>query len=269
MEGPVLVHVRTQKGRGYEPAIADQVSFHGAALPPMTVIEGGANGQGQAVSAAAQAEGDATPSSEQVEVVQVEAAELHDGHGQRADRARARPTRASWPSPPACPPAPGCRASRRSSRPDVRRRHRRAARDDAGHRSRARRHAPIRGHLLDVPAARVRPDRARRLPERRAGGDRRRPGRPGRRGRHQPPGHVHHPRPAPAAQPDRGFAQGRAGAAPTAAHGVRPGPPVRAALPARLGPRPAGCRPNTDPGRQGRGPARGQRTCSSSASGRS
>jgi 1-deoxy-D-xylulose-5-phosphate synthase len=36
-KGPVLVHVRTQKGRGYRPAEADQVSFHGAALPPMDV----------------------------------------------------------------------------------------------------------------------------------------------------------------------------------------------------------------------------------------
>lgn len=35
LEGPTLVHVRTQKGRGYQPAEADQVSFHGAALPPM------------------------------------------------------------------------------------------------------------------------------------------------------------------------------------------------------------------------------------------
>jgi 1-deoxy-D-xylulose-5-phosphate synthase len=33
--GPVLVHVRTQKGRGYHPAEKDQVGFHGAALPPM------------------------------------------------------------------------------------------------------------------------------------------------------------------------------------------------------------------------------------------
>ena len=37
LPGPVLVHVRTQKGRGYRPAEADQVSFHGAALPPMDV----------------------------------------------------------------------------------------------------------------------------------------------------------------------------------------------------------------------------------------
>jgi 1-deoxy-D-xylulose-5-phosphate synthase len=37
LPGPAIVHVRTQKGRGYRPAEADQVSFHGAALPPMTV----------------------------------------------------------------------------------------------------------------------------------------------------------------------------------------------------------------------------------------
>jgi 1-deoxy-D-xylulose-5-phosphate synthase len=37
LDGPVIVHVRTQKGKGYKPAEADQVSFHGAALPPMAV----------------------------------------------------------------------------------------------------------------------------------------------------------------------------------------------------------------------------------------
>ena len=37
LKGPVLVHVRTQKGRGYRPAETDQVSFHGAALPPIEV----------------------------------------------------------------------------------------------------------------------------------------------------------------------------------------------------------------------------------------
>jgi 1-deoxy-D-xylulose-5-phosphate synthase len=37
LDGPTIVHVRTQKGRGYQPAMADQVSFHGAALPPMDV----------------------------------------------------------------------------------------------------------------------------------------------------------------------------------------------------------------------------------------
>jgi 1-deoxy-D-xylulose-5-phosphate synthase len=38
LDGPVIVHVRTQKGRGYRPAERDQVGFHGAALPPMSVI---------------------------------------------------------------------------------------------------------------------------------------------------------------------------------------------------------------------------------------
>ncbi len=37
LKGPVIVHVRTQKGHGFRPAEADQVGFHGAALPPMTV----------------------------------------------------------------------------------------------------------------------------------------------------------------------------------------------------------------------------------------
>jgi 1-deoxy-D-xylulose-5-phosphate synthase len=35
--GPVLVHVRTRKGKGYRPAERDQVGFHGAALPPITL----------------------------------------------------------------------------------------------------------------------------------------------------------------------------------------------------------------------------------------
>ncbi len=37
LSGPVIVHVRTQKGKGYKPAEKDQVSFHGAALPPMAL----------------------------------------------------------------------------------------------------------------------------------------------------------------------------------------------------------------------------------------
>jgi 1-deoxy-D-xylulose-5-phosphate synthase len=38
LPGPTIVHVRTQKGRGFRPAEADQVGFHGAALPPMGVV---------------------------------------------------------------------------------------------------------------------------------------------------------------------------------------------------------------------------------------
>jgi len=44
LTGPVLVHVRTQKGKGYRPAERDRVSFHGAALPPMTLPVNGADG---------------------------------------------------------------------------------------------------------------------------------------------------------------------------------------------------------------------------------
>ena len=35
--GPTIVHVRTQKGHGFQPAETDQVSFHGAALPPIAM----------------------------------------------------------------------------------------------------------------------------------------------------------------------------------------------------------------------------------------
>ncbi len=48
LKGPVIVHVRTQKGRGFRPAEADQISFHGAALPPMDLATHGkpqANGE--------------------------------------------------------------------------------------------------------------------------------------------------------------------------------------------------------------------------------
>jgi 1-deoxy-D-xylulose-5-phosphate synthase len=40
LPGPTIVHVRTQKGRGFRPAETDQVGFHGAALPPMTLNPG-------------------------------------------------------------------------------------------------------------------------------------------------------------------------------------------------------------------------------------
>ena len=41
LPGPTIVHVRTHKGRGYRPAEADQIGFHGAALPPMTMVPAG------------------------------------------------------------------------------------------------------------------------------------------------------------------------------------------------------------------------------------
>ncbi len=55
LKGPVIVHVRTQKGRGFIPAETDQIGFHGAALPPIT-IPAASNGNGTVGAA-----GDAAP----------------------------------------------------------------------------------------------------------------------------------------------------------------------------------------------------------------
>jgi 1-deoxy-D-xylulose-5-phosphate synthase len=65
LDGPVIVHVRTQKGRGYQPAVADQVSFHGAALPPMTVVPGGVLGAPSVATVSGNGDGEATPSMAQ------------------------------------------------------------------------------------------------------------------------------------------------------------------------------------------------------------
>ncbi len=58
--GPVIVHVRTQKGKGYKPAETDQINFHGAALPPMAVPPTDAHDR---VSPGAARNGDAMTSS--------------------------------------------------------------------------------------------------------------------------------------------------------------------------------------------------------------
>jgi len=58
--GPVIVHVRTQKGKGYKPAETDQINFHGAALPPMAVPPTDAHDR---VSLGAARNGDAMTSS--------------------------------------------------------------------------------------------------------------------------------------------------------------------------------------------------------------
>ena len=97
--------------------------------------------------------------------------------------------------------------------PDVRRRDRRAALDGDGHRPGDGRDAAGRRALFDVPPARLRPDRPRRLPERPAGADRGRPVRAGRGGRHEPPGDVHAAGAAPDPEPRHRVAEGRAGAA--------------------------------------------------------
>jgi 1-deoxy-D-xylulose-5-phosphate synthase len=60
LRGPVIVHVRTQKGRGFRPAEADQVGFHGAALPPMSLPKP-VNGNGLAAMPTESMADDAAP----------------------------------------------------------------------------------------------------------------------------------------------------------------------------------------------------------------
>jgi 1-deoxy-D-xylulose-5-phosphate synthase len=74
--GPVIVHVRTQKGKGYKPAEADQVNFHGAALPPMTLVPAtdshdrisGTNGQNGVRMASSAADGSKVTQSPDAEL---------------------------------------------------------------------------------------------------------------------------------------------------------------------------------------------------------
>ena len=180
LPGPTIVHVRTQKGRGFRPAEADQVGFHGAALPPIAVAgdarpDGARDGDDPAD--ADRVDGRRRRAAGPGRAGTGQASQLHGGLRGRAHRAR--PDR-----------SPDRRDHRRHADrhghgevpgrvpgPHVRRRDRRAARDDAGDRAGDGRHAAGRGALLDVPPAGLRPDRPRRLPERPAGPHRRRPGR--------------------------------------------------------------------------------------------
>ncbi len=74
LKEPVIVHVRTQKGKGYKPAETDQVSFHGAALPPIAVAPatdghdriGAPTGTGGSVTSSA-ADGSAMTASREAE----------------------------------------------------------------------------------------------------------------------------------------------------------------------------------------------------------
>ena len=197
--GPVLVHVRTQKGRGYHPAEKDQVGFHGAALPPMadpyearrrttrSPLGAGEISATPSAGPRSTGEGDApvpaafaaprTPNYTHYFAQEVIAAA-------REDR-RIVAITAGMPTGTGPEPVPGrVPGSLRG------RRHRRAARGRPRDGDRHGRRPPGGGHLRHLPAAGLRPDRPRRLPERPAGPHRGGPGRPRGRGRNQPPGDV-------------------------------------------------------------------------------
>ena len=141
----------------------------------------------------------------------------------------------------------------------LRRRHRRAAGAAVRGRPRAAGLAARRRDLLDLPAARLRPDRARPLPAAAARGARDGPRRPRRRRRPDAPRRVRHRLPALPAAHDADGAARRGDARAHAAHRAAPRRRAgRAPLPARRG------RRRTDPrhaaadrDRHRRDPARG------------
>ena len=120
LPGPTIVHVRTQKGRGFRPAEADQVGFHGAALPPIAVA-------GDAGLMAAVPTATATPPPMPTESMTDDAAPRRGRPRPRSSipttRPCSRPSSSSSPgpiagssgSPPGCRPAPAWRSSRPSS----------------------------------------------------------------------------------------------------------------------------------------------------------
>ena len=259
LEGPVLVHVRTQKGRGYRPAETDQVSFHGAALPPMDLAPrtDAHDPRAAGVARSHPSNGDATPPAAQSDapkkppnytaVFAEELAELAATDRRIVGITAGMPTGTGMGK---------FHAEFPERMIDVGIAEQHAMTLAAGLALGGMR--PVVAHLLDVPPACLRPDRPRRLPERPAGRHRGGPGRARRRGRNVAPGDVHDPGPAPAAVPRDRQPEGRAGAARAPPHGARTritrSRSTTRATPASGLP---AAEPSRDPGRPGRGPPRG------------
>ena len=221
---PVLVHVKTIKGRGYAPAEQDSMSFHGASLPPIDL--GVIDPTEEPLPA------ESAPKRKPKTYTQTFVEELV-----RLGETDARICAITAGMPTGTGLQRFCdHFPDRFHDVGIAEQHAVALATGAG----ARRTAPGRGPVLDVQPARVRPARPRRLPERCARAPRAGSIRARRRGRHQPPGHVHAAGDARAAEPRDRLPEGRAGAARPRRH--RPG--ARRADVAAL------------PPRRGRGPAR-------------
>ncbi len=172
IEGPVLVHVVTSKGKGYAPAEANPEYFHGVGtFDPET-------GKGIGKSVGAVLHGRLLRRDRRAREGEPEGGRHH-----RGDVRRDGP----------------CEIPRDVPRPVLRRGDRGIPRGDLRRGPCPRGEDPRGGDLLDLPAARLRPDHPRRLPPEAPRGVRRRPRRARRGRRGDAPGAV---RPVvPAADP--------------------------------------------------------------------
>ena len=159
-QGPILVHVVTQKGKGYAPAENSADKYHG--VQKFDVITGEQKKSAGGPPAYQNVFGDTL-----AKLAETRSADLRD-HRRDAQRHRGRQVRQGAP------------------RARVRRRHRRTARGDFRRRARRAGHAAVLRDLFDLPPARLRPGGPRRRDPEPAGALRDRPRRAGRRGRRDP-----------------------------------------------------------------------------------